>query len=192
MAGATPPGSRPRPRRRSTSLNVALKARRDAGAGPTDPGYIGNIGDLATVLTETGKPAEALGPARSGHQGPDREVRARLRDADRSPAQSLYHHRQGRRRRSPRSRPSSRPAEPPDGPSSISSSAGCSRKSSKISGQEKHQGPGELDPVVQDGLEHARRQQDRPDVRIARLGRLRACSHLDAYARTPKKCSAGC
>ena len=41
-------------------LNVALKARRDANAGPTDPGLVGNVGDLATVLTETGKPAEAL------------------------------------------------------------------------------------------------------------------------------------
>ena len=42
------------------ALNVALKARRDANAGPTDPGLIGNVGDLATVLTETGKPADAL------------------------------------------------------------------------------------------------------------------------------------
>ena len=41
-------------------MNVALKARREAGAGPTDPGLVGNVGDLATVLTETGKPAEAL------------------------------------------------------------------------------------------------------------------------------------
>ena len=30
------------------------------GAGPTDPGLVGNVGDLATVLTETGKPADAL------------------------------------------------------------------------------------------------------------------------------------
>jgi cellulose synthase operon protein C len=42
------------------SLNAALKARRDVGTGVTDPGYIGNIADLATVLSETGKPAEAL------------------------------------------------------------------------------------------------------------------------------------
>jgi tetratricopeptide (TPR) repeat protein len=42
------------------SLNVALKARRDAGTAATDPGYIGNISDIATVLTEIGKPAEAL------------------------------------------------------------------------------------------------------------------------------------
>ena len=41
-------------------LNVALKARYDANAGPTDPGLVGNVGDLATVLTETGKPADAL------------------------------------------------------------------------------------------------------------------------------------
>jgi tetratricopeptide (TPR) repeat protein len=41
-------------------LNAALKARRDVGTGPSDPGYVANIGDLATVLTETGKPADAL------------------------------------------------------------------------------------------------------------------------------------
>jgi cellulose synthase operon protein C len=41
-------------------LNIALKARRDANVGPTDPGLVGNVGDLATVLTETGKPADAL------------------------------------------------------------------------------------------------------------------------------------
>jgi cellulose synthase operon protein C len=41
-------------------LNVALKARHDASAGPTDSGLVGNVGDLATVLTETGKPADAL------------------------------------------------------------------------------------------------------------------------------------
>ena len=37
-----------------------LKARQEAGAGPTDPGLVGNVGDLAIVLTETGKPTEAL------------------------------------------------------------------------------------------------------------------------------------
>jgi len=42
-------------------LNASLKARRSAGAGPTDPGLAGNIADLAVVLTETGKPADALG-----------------------------------------------------------------------------------------------------------------------------------
>jgi len=41
-------------------LNASLKSRRSAGAGPTDPGLAGNVGDLAIVLTETGKPAEAL------------------------------------------------------------------------------------------------------------------------------------
>ena len=41
-------------------MNVALKARRDANTGQSDPGLVGNVGDLATVLTETGKPAEAL------------------------------------------------------------------------------------------------------------------------------------
>jgi cellulose synthase operon protein C len=42
------------------ALNAALKARRDAGTGVTDPGFIGNIADLATVLSETGKAADAL------------------------------------------------------------------------------------------------------------------------------------
>jgi tetratricopeptide (TPR) repeat protein len=42
------------------TLQAALKARREAGAGPTDPGLIGNVGDLAIVLTETGKAPEAL------------------------------------------------------------------------------------------------------------------------------------
>jgi cellulose synthase operon protein C len=41
-------------------LAGALKARKEAGAGPTDPGLVGNVGDLAIVLTETGKPADAL------------------------------------------------------------------------------------------------------------------------------------
>ena len=41
-------------------LQGALKARREAGVGQTDPGLVGNVGDLAIVLTETGKPAEAL------------------------------------------------------------------------------------------------------------------------------------
>jgi cellulose synthase operon protein C len=41
-------------------LNIALKARRESGSGPTDPGLVGNAGDLATVLTETGKPNDAL------------------------------------------------------------------------------------------------------------------------------------
>jgi tetratricopeptide (TPR) repeat protein len=41
-------------------LQGALKARRDAGASPTDPGLVGNVGDLAIVLTESGKAPEAL------------------------------------------------------------------------------------------------------------------------------------
>ncbi len=41
-------------------LNASLKSRRSAGAGPTDPGLAGNVGDLAVILTETGKPADAL------------------------------------------------------------------------------------------------------------------------------------
>jgi tetratricopeptide (TPR) repeat protein len=41
-------------------LQGSLKARRDASANATDPGLVGNVGDLALVLTETGKPAVAL------------------------------------------------------------------------------------------------------------------------------------
>jgi tetratricopeptide (TPR) repeat protein len=41
-------------------LNIALKARRDTGTGATDPGFISNISDVATVFTETGKAADAL------------------------------------------------------------------------------------------------------------------------------------
>jgi len=41
-------------------LNAASKALRAAGSGPEDPGLVGNVVDLATILTETGKPAEAL------------------------------------------------------------------------------------------------------------------------------------
>ncbi len=41
-------------------LNASLKSRRSAGAGPTDPGLASNVGDLAVILTETGKPAAAL------------------------------------------------------------------------------------------------------------------------------------
>jgi tetratricopeptide (TPR) repeat protein len=41
-------------------LRGALKARQESGAGPTDPGLVGNVGDLAIVLTEAGKAPEAL------------------------------------------------------------------------------------------------------------------------------------
>ena len=41
-------------------LNAASKALREAGSGPDDPGLVGNIVDLAVILTETGKPAESL------------------------------------------------------------------------------------------------------------------------------------
>jgi tetratricopeptide (TPR) repeat protein len=41
-------------------LNATAKALRDGGAGPEDPALVGNIADLATILTETGKPAESL------------------------------------------------------------------------------------------------------------------------------------
>ena len=77
------------------ALNVALKARRDASTGPTDPGLIGNVADLATVYRNR-QGDRGPGPARSDRQGPDRQVRPRLRQADRSPAQSLHHHRQRR------------------------------------------------------------------------------------------------
>ncbi len=77
-------------------LNVALKSRRDAGAGPTEPGLVGNVGDLATVLTEIGKPAEALTLARPDRQGADRQVGPGLRQADGSSAQGVHHLGQGR------------------------------------------------------------------------------------------------
>lgn len=41
-------------------LQNALNARRESNAAPTDPGLVGNVGDLAIVLTETGKATEAL------------------------------------------------------------------------------------------------------------------------------------
>jgi tetratricopeptide (TPR) repeat protein len=41
-------------------LGKTLKARQDAGAAPTDPGFVGNAADLAVAQTETGKPADAL------------------------------------------------------------------------------------------------------------------------------------
>ncbi|MGC8641625.1 MAG: tetratricopeptide repeat protein, partial [Isosphaeraceae bacterium] len=41
-------------------LTKTLQARKDAGAGPTDPGLLGNAADLAVAQTETGKPTAAL------------------------------------------------------------------------------------------------------------------------------------
>jgi TolA-binding protein len=41
-------------------LNAALKARRDSGAAPSDPGLMANACDIADIHLETGKPAEAL------------------------------------------------------------------------------------------------------------------------------------
>jgi tetratricopeptide (TPR) repeat protein len=41
-------------------LGKSLGARKAAGAGPTDPGLMGNAADLAVAQTETGKPQEAL------------------------------------------------------------------------------------------------------------------------------------
>ena len=41
-------------------LRESLRARVDAKAPQTDPGLVGNVGDLAIVLTELGKPTEAL------------------------------------------------------------------------------------------------------------------------------------
>ncbi len=41
-------------------LNAASKALREGGSGPDDPVLVGNVTDLAVILTETGKPAEAL------------------------------------------------------------------------------------------------------------------------------------
>ncbi len=41
-------------------LEKSLSARREAGAGPTDAGFMGNAADLAVALTETGRAADAL------------------------------------------------------------------------------------------------------------------------------------
>ncbi len=53
-------GSQAEAQKALDALNAALKARRDSGTGVTDPGLIGNVADLATVFSETGKAAEAL------------------------------------------------------------------------------------------------------------------------------------
>jgi hypothetical protein len=42
------------------TLNAALKARRDSGATPADPGLIANACDIAAIDLETGKASEAL------------------------------------------------------------------------------------------------------------------------------------
>jgi tetratricopeptide (TPR) repeat protein len=42
------------------TLNAALKARRDQGAAPTDPGLMGNACDIADIDLQTGKASEAL------------------------------------------------------------------------------------------------------------------------------------
>ena len=57
-------------------LDKTLKARQAAGAGPTDPGLIGNAADLAVALTETGKANEALALLDPINQGPDHRRRA--------------------------------------------------------------------------------------------------------------------
>ena len=44
-------------------LDKTMKARQAAGAGPTDPGLIGNAADLAVALTETGKANRGPGAA---------------------------------------------------------------------------------------------------------------------------------
>ena len=77
-------------------LNIALKARRESGAGPTDPGLVGNTGDLATVLTETGKPKDALALLAPIVKAQTVKSGAGYAGLDGSPAQSLYHRRQGR------------------------------------------------------------------------------------------------
>jgi hypothetical protein len=63
------------------ALNAALKARREAGASPTDAEFIGNICDLSDVLLETGKAPEALAlldPVAKGQQGASGPAVARL------------------------------------------------------------------------------------------------------------------
>ena len=58
--GATPAPAGSRPRRRSTCCGRRSRPGAMPACRPTDPGLVGNVGDLAIVLTETGKPAEAL------------------------------------------------------------------------------------------------------------------------------------
>ncbi len=53
-------GSQAETQKAIDALNAALKARRDSGTGVTDPGFVGNVADLATVLSESGKPADSL------------------------------------------------------------------------------------------------------------------------------------
>ena len=128
--GATPRRPRPETQKAIESLNVALKARREAGAGPTDPGLVGNVGDLATVLTETGKPAEALAlldpiiKAQTVKSGPG------YSPVDGSPAQGLYRLGQGRAGDRLDEGPRASPAGQPAAPSFTSSWASSWRKSS--------------------------------------------------------------
>ncbi len=54
------------------TLNAALKARRDQGAAPTDPGLMANACDIADIDLQTGKASEALtllGPIAQGQAG---------------------------------------------------------------------------------------------------------------------------
>ncbi len=53
-------GPRPRPPSALDALNVALKARRDAGVLPADPDLLGNICDITDIQLETGKARAAL------------------------------------------------------------------------------------------------------------------------------------
>ena len=92
------PGAQAEAQKAIDALNVALKARRDAGTGQTDPGFIGNVSDLATVFTDTGKPNEALTLLDPVIKAQTSEDGSRILDADRSPAQDLHRHRPGRAR----------------------------------------------------------------------------------------------
>ena len=152
-------------------LNVALKARRDANAGPTDPGLVGNVGDLATVLTETGKPAEALKlldpivKAQTVKSGPG------YAQADRSPAQGLYHLGQGRA--GDRLDEGARAVRRRERPRAALLQAGqAPRKGARVAqAKEEHGGPHADASSLQDVFDHPGREQDRAVVRLAPVGR---------------------
>ena len=175
------------------ALNVALKARRDAGTGQTDPGLIGNIGDLATVLSETGKPADALAAARSGHQGPDRQDRPRLTPCCMEAQLKAYiitGNVDAGDRLDQGARASRRGRRP--GPALLQARQAARKRAGEPAGQEEHQGPGELSAApTRRFLTTVAESKTGQTLRIARLGRLRACS-LSTPTRTPRKYSAAC
>ena len=62
-------------------LGKTLKARRDAGAGPTDPGLIGNAADLAVASDRDRQGGRRPDFARPDHPGPNHQAGRLLRAA---------------------------------------------------------------------------------------------------------------